>query len=438
MVDQRKSDQARRQLRDRTGKFRDENKQKFADQAMLTKYAEQAPVLWSDDLSTVDARLASMNPNRLDKVPLYVAYDDGHSSIRRLEWKNNTLYDGETPVAQLKHNKLQVSSSVTAFRPPKDEELVADLEDRIDIGEPLTEDDTRMISRLDNPNHIARIMARANVEADCALATNQYLPEPMLNELVSQHTNTDEQATVRQAICSRIKPSADLVAECESWATNPSVERSTKRRAQYAAALAQNETIPSDTLIRIMRANPTSEQAALTVKNRNANDTAIAFAVAHTRNPETISDALQNPNHDYMTVEMAIGRGDPYNQQDAFADPKIDPFTLKDWQEHCSYNNNQAALGAASNPILDEKTAVALHEYGNPDVDRNLALNPRTPKTVLNDLVQSKNRMVSLTLASNPNLSTEQCQKIHDAYSYDIELLAVLRNNPATRQAVER
>lgn len=110
----------------------------------------------------------------------------------------------------------------------------------------------------------------------------------------------------------------------------------------------------------------------------------------------------------------------------------MDMATLADWKSHVSYDRYEAAFGAARSPKLDFALASGLASLDNPDVDRRLASNPRTPTELLGSFAGRGDRQTDLNLAGNPSLPSASLKVLRDRYPDDPGMQAMLAGNPVS------
>ncbi|MBX9025574.1 hypothetical protein I3242_05505 [Bifidobacterium longum subsp. longum] len=81
-------------------------------------------------------------------------------------------------------------------------------------------------------------------------------------------------------------------------------------------------------------------------------------------------------------------------------------------------------------PKLDFALASSLASLNNPDVDRRLAYNPRTPSELLGSFAGRGDRQTDLNLAGNPSLPLASLKVLRDRYPDDSDMHAILAGNP--------
>lgn len=309
--------------------------------------------------------------------------------------------------------------------------------EQLDNGGSLSVADRVFLSRRADKEFVQAAYAANRPELDWGISQNPNLPEDQLDELVYRQPDETWEQYIRAGICMRQNMSPDLQEWTESW-TRKDSGLSAETRKTCAINLIQNQHSKPETINRLLQQYPGEEAANWAVYNPTCNDQTLALAVSHTRSENSVGYAMRNPSCGPATLHQILGRKpyDPYHVQDVFSHPGLDKETLSDWKNHCSQDDDAAALGAASNPNMTSDIAENLHEYGSNDVDRRLCRNPNTPDHLLAEFTEWGDPTADLQLARNPHIGEQRARTILDRHMTDEFHLEALRDNESLPQSM--
>lgn len=206
-------------------------------------------------------------------------------------------------------------------------------------------------------------------------------------------------------------------------------------RIRHAAidAIGSNPHAAPELVKESLWADPCMRQAVRVAANPAADDSTLALAVnIHPRDSSVFAGKVLRHPHCGPDALHAIDERttDPWIRERVWSHPRMDMATLADWKSHVSYDRYEAAFGAAMSPKLDFALASSLASLDNPDVDRRLACNPRTPSELLGSFAGRGDRQTDLNLAGNPSLPLASLKVLRDRYPDDSDMHAILAGNP--------
>ena len=309
--------------------------------------------------------------------------------------------------------------------PPMDADPSARI---ISSHEPLTGDDIEYIRTASGPDTIG-LMAAHRPEVDACLASNPNITEDDVDRLVFRQKSNSARADTVSGACMRPVMSDAFLARCVGWM------RDQTPRIRHAAvdAIGSNPHAAPELVKESLWADPCMRQAVRVAANPAADDSTLALAVnIHPRDSSVFAGKVLRHPHCGPDALHAIDERttDPWIRERVWSHPRMDMATLADWKSHVSYDRYEAAFGAAMSPKLDFALASSLASLNNPDVDRRLAYNPRTPSELLGSFAGRGDRQTDLNLARNPSLPLASLKVLRDRYPDDSDMHAILAGNP--------
>ena len=310
--------------------------------------------------------------------------------------------------------------------PPMDADPSARI---IGAHEPLTRDDIEYIRTASGPD-LTGLMAAHRPEVDAYLASNPNLTEDDVDRLVFRQKSNSARADTVFGACMRPVMSDAFRARCVGWM------RDQTPGVRHAAvdAVGSNPHAAPELVKESLWADPHMQQAGRVAANPAADDSTLALAVnIHPRDSSVFAGKVLRHPHCGPDALHAIDERttDPWIRERVWSHPRMDMATLADWKNHVSYDRYEAAFGAAMSPKLDFAIASSLASLNNPDVDRRLACNPRTPSELLGSFAGRGDRQTDLNLAGNPSLPLASLKVLRDRYPDDSDMHAILAGNPA-------
>ena len=295
--------------------------------------------------------------------------------------------------------------------------------------EPLTKDDIEYIRAASGPDAID-LMAARRPKVDACLASNPNLTEDDVDRLVFRQKSNSARADTVSGACMRPVMSDAFRARCVGWMRDPTPG------IRHAAidAVGSNPHAAPELVWESLRADPHVRQAARVAANPAADDSTLALAVnIYPRDSSVFAGKVLRHPHCGPDALHAIDERttDPWIRERVWSHPRMDMATLADWKKHVSYDRYEAAFGAARSPKLDFALASQLAAENNPDIDRRLAANPRTPSELLGSFAGRGDRQTDLNLAGNPSLPLASLKVLRDRYPDDPDMQAMLSGNPA-------